>query len=194
MGTPFENAGYTKDTKFKVLKDFGNLTEGDIVTLEEDDNSYSPYFRNEGGDVDEMYLPGSEWGKELEVYEDQSSGTPTQVTRDTKVSIELTLEEAIATYVVVGTVGGGSHFRNKTSEVYHKLQELLEPICETTDVISYLNISVIDADYPLSGSFETLLDAMLPAPVNTKKQEALKQAEELKKKLEELQKSIEEME
>lgn len=48
MTTPFKDAGYTKDTKFRVLvEDPGyGMRTGDIVWLKEDDESAAPEFTN----------------------------------------------------------------------------------------------------------------------------------------------------
>lgn len=80
--TPFEEAGYTKDTKFKVLHGYSEITPGEIVTLNEDDGSILPYFVNEYGEVTCFYLPS--YGNELEVYvEDSDEGSPVEaITQD----------------------------------------------------------------------------------------------------------------
>jgi len=73
MTTPFEKAGYTRDTKFKVIndeaEDFG-IYEGDIVWLHRDDGSICPAFSS-GGNHTYFYLPGEE-NADLEVYHDDS--------------------------------------------------------------------------------------------------------------------------
>lgn len=73
MTTPFEKAGYTRDTKFKVIndeaEDFG-IYEGDIVWLHRDDGSSCPAFSS-GGNHTYFYLPGEE-NADLEVYHDDS--------------------------------------------------------------------------------------------------------------------------
>lgn len=65
--TPFEQAGYTKDTKFKCLVDYCNFKKGEIVKLHYDDNTLSPKFINSNGDAHYMALPTGE-ERELEVY------------------------------------------------------------------------------------------------------------------------------
>ena len=71
--TPFEEVGYTKDTKFKVLVDYWGLYRGDIVTLELDDGTISPKFKTEDGRDDWIYLPNMApqgYPEDLEVYEE----------------------------------------------------------------------------------------------------------------------------
>ena len=62
MTTPFEKAGYTKDTKFRVLnngaEEYG-IYEGDIVWLHGDDGSTSPAFTSRRG----LYVLCSAWAK-----------------------------------------------------------------------------------------------------------------------------------
>ena len=70
--TPFEKAGYTKDTKFRVLRDYDYLKKGDIVTLAEDDGFRCPWFKTEDGNWGSMWLPGmvpKDYDEHLEVYE-----------------------------------------------------------------------------------------------------------------------------
>ena len=70
--TPFEKAGYTKDTKFKVLRDLFRLKKGDIVTLKEVKGSSLLWFKTEDGRNRRMYLPNMApegYPEELEVYE-----------------------------------------------------------------------------------------------------------------------------
>ena len=71
--TPFEKAGYTKDTKFRVIKDYYSLKIGDIVTLFGDDgNSRVLEFKTKDGRGSWCWLPNVRSdGKpeELEVYE-----------------------------------------------------------------------------------------------------------------------------
>ena len=70
--TPFEKAGYTKETKFKVLRDDCIFNKGDIVTLDLDNDCTFPWFKTEDGKVHCVYLPNmtpegyDDW---LEVYE-----------------------------------------------------------------------------------------------------------------------------
>ena len=67
--TPFQAAGYTKDTKFRVLVDYRGLYRGDIVTLDEDDGTVAPWFKNEDGSIGYMYLPNMAPEGQLEVLE-----------------------------------------------------------------------------------------------------------------------------
>lgn len=74
--TPFEKAGYTKDSKFKTLVTRGNTLAGVIVQLQEDDGSHCPLF--EAVDVGErlcFWLPteGDKRGveEELEIIVEQ---------------------------------------------------------------------------------------------------------------------------
>ena len=69
--TPFEKAGYTKDTKFKVLRDWGSLKKGDIVTLKEDNGEDFPWFKTEEGRPQWCWLPNMAPNRiveQLEVY------------------------------------------------------------------------------------------------------------------------------
>ena len=71
--TPFEKAGYTKDTKFRVLRDYRRFKKGDIVTLCEDYGSICPRFETKEGSLGSMYLPGmgsERYGEELDVYKE----------------------------------------------------------------------------------------------------------------------------
>ena len=88
--TPFEKAGYTKDTKFKALRDLFRLKKGDIVTLYEDDGSYRPSFKNEDGEWNWLWLPNTVsefYEEELEVYEEPNKElTPFEKTGYTKAT------------------------------------------------------------------------------------------------------------
>lgn len=73
--TPFEKAGYSKYTKFRVIGEgFFDLEKGDIVTLEEDEGGYLCCFKTPCGRRSWCWLPdtthlgGSE---DLEVYEEE---------------------------------------------------------------------------------------------------------------------------
>lgn len=66
MSSPFINAGYTYKTVFKVLEDYGNLVEGQLVTIYRDDTTSCPTVQNKGGDYNDMYLPDTN-SPELEV-------------------------------------------------------------------------------------------------------------------------------
>ena len=71
--TPFEEAGYTEDTKFKVIRDRGVLRVGDIVTLDLDDGTEWPYFKIEDGISEGCWLPNMtplDKLEDLEVYEE----------------------------------------------------------------------------------------------------------------------------
>ena len=81
--SPFEKAGYTKHTKFKVLRDYGSFKVGDIVTLVLDDGTICPRFITKGGNkvMEYMYLPNAAapqgFKEELEVYEEAENNTTT---------------------------------------------------------------------------------------------------------------------
>lgn len=184
--TPFEKAGYTEKTKFKVLRGDGGIRDGDIVTLQKDDNSTCPYFENQRGRIMAMYLPDKTAGgiQELEVYEE-----PT-ITRDTKLSVEMTVEEAIAARVVLGHIPGLSRHKELTSKVYWVLSDaLLEVGCNL--VSGLLSIPDISVEPEEGCSLKDLIDAMVPS---SKKQKALAEAKELRTRLEALEKDIEGME
>ena len=92
--TPFEEAGYTKETKFRVLRDWGNLKKGDIVTLGLDDGTECPWFKTEDGRRAWCWLPNmAQEGCEerLEVYEELNEDlTPFEkagYTKDTKFKV-----------------------------------------------------------------------------------------------------------
>lgn len=65
MSTPFQNAGYTKDTRFKVLNDYGIFKVGDIAVLGEDDGTCCPpmvllgteFDQNDDETFSYMFLP-----------------------------------------------------------------------------------------------------------------------------------------
>ena len=90
--TPFEKAGYTKDTKFKLLRSYGSFEEGDIVTLKLDDGTVCPIFKTKDDRDVSMWLPDMAplWD-ELEVYEEPKKLlTPFQeagYTKDTKFKL-----------------------------------------------------------------------------------------------------------
>jgi hypothetical protein len=54
--TPFEKAGYTRDSKFRVMRDTFRFVEGDTVWLYRDDGGYMPLFTN-GRSVIKLTLP-----------------------------------------------------------------------------------------------------------------------------------------
>lgn len=73
--TPFQAAGYTKDTKFRVTAYSEYFTEGDIVWLERDDGTLFPKFTN-GEEELYMALPEhGEHGNWLEVVTEDSPVT-----------------------------------------------------------------------------------------------------------------------
>jgi len=53
--TPFEEAGYTKDSKFKTLVDYCDLPKGTIAPLYVDDGSSCPYFKAFGDQQEYTY-------------------------------------------------------------------------------------------------------------------------------------------
>lgn len=65
--TPFQKAGFTKDTKFRCLCNYGDLRKGVIVTLNKDDGTDCPEFIDGNGNQEYMILPDSAFA-ELEVY------------------------------------------------------------------------------------------------------------------------------
>lgn len=84
--TPFEKAGYTKDTKFKVLNDESEIfSSGDIVTLLRDDGSRCPLFEDGKGGEHFLSLPGlanEHIDEELEVYTEQEDTIVNQLALD----------------------------------------------------------------------------------------------------------------
>lgn len=62
--TPFEKAGYTKDTKFKFIGERREFEKGETVWLGFDDNTPAPFFTN-GKRGNFLYFEGSD--KDLEV-------------------------------------------------------------------------------------------------------------------------------
>jgi hypothetical protein len=65
--TPFQKAGFTKDTKFRCLCNYGDLRKGVIVTLNKDDGTDCPEFIDGNGNQEYMILPDLAFA-ELEVY------------------------------------------------------------------------------------------------------------------------------
>lgn len=54
--TPFEQAGYTKDSKFRTLTEIYGLPIGTTLILSKDDGTDSPFFRLlDGGKIDRKY-------------------------------------------------------------------------------------------------------------------------------------------
>ncbi len=85
--TYFTEQGYTEDTKFKVIKADGPFKEGDIITLDvENSDEWSEgwaYFKNEAGDVYDLYLPrrfGLRGVPELEVYKEEDETVTKELT------------------------------------------------------------------------------------------------------------------
>lgn len=74
--SPFKKAGYTKKTKFKVLKAQYGVNKGDIVTLHWDDGSNCPEFINTNGDTAYLFFKtktGEDgYDSDLEVYTEDS--------------------------------------------------------------------------------------------------------------------------
>lgn len=68
--TPFEEAGYTKDTKFKLLMDCNSYKKGDVLTLHHDDGSTCPMFTDGKSNNHYVYLPNMrpEGDQRIEVY------------------------------------------------------------------------------------------------------------------------------
>ena len=73
--TPFEQAGYTKDTKFKLLMDYNSYKKGDIVTLHRDDGSDCPMFTDGKGNYHYVYLPNMRptGDQRMEVYVEEAT-------------------------------------------------------------------------------------------------------------------------
>lgn len=65
--TPFQKAGFTKDTKFRCLNRYGDLRKGVIVMLNKDDGTDCPEFIDENGNKEYMILPDLAFA-DLEVY------------------------------------------------------------------------------------------------------------------------------
>ena len=72
--TPFEKAGYTKDTKFKLLMDYSSYKKGDVVTLHHDDGSSCPMFTDGKSNNHYVYLPNMrpEGDQRIEVYVEEA--------------------------------------------------------------------------------------------------------------------------
>ena len=83
--TPFQEAGYTKDTKFRVLVDFGKyIKKGDIVTLYKDGGTLAPCFKTEDDRRGCMRIPNMVdvvECEELEVYEEPKKDSKALVER-----------------------------------------------------------------------------------------------------------------
>lgn len=72
--TPFEAAGYTKDSKFKVILPYNEFKVGDTVVLSKDDGTDNPAFSLESDSSvwEFMFLPNAEGcTKELELIVEQ---------------------------------------------------------------------------------------------------------------------------
>lgn len=76
--TPFEQAGYTKETKFKVLESQYGFRKGEIVTLDWDDQSSCPRFKSKGGHTAFLFFSTTGESKtDLEVYVEESEADNT---------------------------------------------------------------------------------------------------------------------
>jgi len=114
--TPFEKAGYTKDTKFRVLHGGYVFKRGDIVKLSYDDGSnfprfhkvYDPFTRHY------IYLPGkSPTGIEfLEVVNEE--GAPPKVHQ-----------------VTLMLVGGGNHIQIRDVTSFKITDEFIDIYSDT---------------------------------------------------------------
>jgi hypothetical protein len=75
--TPFEKAGYTKDTKFKVLRDFFIFTEGEIISLRRDDGTSMPFFwKEDESDFFAIYFEDEINRGIMEVVTETKDGSP----------------------------------------------------------------------------------------------------------------------
>lgn len=74
--SPFKKAGYTKKTKFKVLRTQYGFNAGDVVTLNYDDKSNCPEFIGEDGNTAYLFFKtktGEDgYDSDLEVYTEDS--------------------------------------------------------------------------------------------------------------------------
>lgn len=78
--TPFEQAGYTKDTEFRVISSGAHFNAGDVVKLKYDDTSTSPCFVNEKTRKSGyMYLPGHGLDDSLVYHLEVYSENPVQL-------------------------------------------------------------------------------------------------------------------
>lgn len=183
--TPFQKAGYTSDTRFKVLVDEGEVKAGDIVRVQKDDGSEYPFFLAEDGREECLYLPGTNPDQEeLEVISEP------ETTEGLPVNISMTLEEGVALQELLDNIASNSLHGELLSSVGHKVDEELEGKVKEVHEWDYYDLGQGYDLKPCSGSFEDLLKAMLP---NKEKEEALAKAEDLRKQLEELEKQIAEM-
>ena len=129
MTTPFKKAGYTKDTKFKVIndeaEDFG-IYEGDIVWLHRDDGSICPAFSS-GGNHTYFYLPG-EGNADLEVYHDDSVSEEKLSSDKDKSSPTITLTHNL-------TIKGYTHVLT-TDEMLEVLNVMIDSLFIQANVIN----------------------------------------------------------
>lgn len=112
--TPFQKAGYTKDTKFKVITGCGGLREGDIVRLKYDDGGNAPQFINEATNgLSFMWLPGMNRDTTgiLEVFEEKAikETTPTPPTITHNMTVKgythvLTTEELVGVWSITNRI------------------------------------------------------------------------------------------
>lgn len=92
--TPFQKAGFTKDTKFRCLCSYGDLRKGVIVTLNKDDGTDCPEFIDENGNKEYMILPDLAFA-DLEVYTEMSGDDSSlieeiplvEISRDVKYTV-----------------------------------------------------------------------------------------------------------
>lgn len=110
--TPFEKAGYTKDTKFRVLacngEEYG-IPKGSVVRLDFDDGSACPAFvKLTGGDYMYYYLPGATYNH-LEVFEG-----------DIEAVIHQTEDQYPHIQVKLSAVDKTPTYRVHFNELYHR--------------------------------------------------------------------------
>lgn len=189
--TPFQKAGYTIDTKFKVLKTYGQLNLGDTVTIRSEHdrcNDYDEYpiFITEDGREEPMCLPGSRCGdEELAVLVDSEEEDVLPV------SISMTLEEGIALQEFIDNTILADVHGELLKGVGSKVDKALEgKVVKGVCAWEYYGLKEVYDLRKYTGSFEALLNAMIPSKA---KEEALAEAKELRKQLEELEKQIDEM-
>ena len=121
--TPFEAAGYTDTTKFRVLKERGELKKDDIVALDYDDSSVCPWFKTEEGKRSYICLPNMapEGGpEELEVYEEPKKQKQIEYKFYPFVSKLHTQEEIESTANEIGKDGWRLSCMNDTMMIFSR--------------------------------------------------------------------------
>jgi hypothetical protein len=148
----FEEGGYTKDTVFRSLVNYGIFNKGDLCQVVKDDCSASPFFVHKGkqhefDEYDEhtwsyLYLPNVDYyDAEVEVYTEDTSKTSsdsiTDVSDNTATNVSTEGENvpnditgaSVKVNIVVQVRGGTTHLtRDEAWKLYQDLHKIFNGV------------------------------------------------------------------